>query len=313
MSVHISKVPTTVPATAPAEFDTFLAALRQREASEFTITAYRRDLQQFARWFSETLDQPFSVMAVTPTDVRDFRGYLRERLNQKPASINRKLAALRSFFRWAIDAELRLDSPVVTVKDVREEPRAPRWFVKRDVDRLLREIEANAKPATKARDLAIAQVLRHTGLRVGELVRIRLRDLTLSDRKGSLRVFGKGAKERQIPLNQTVRAALAVYLAGRRQRPEAEQAPELFLGQRGPLAAHAVEKIIRKYAERAGLDSFTPHSLRHSFAKRLLDAGEDLVTVQTLLGHERLDTTARYTHPGARDLEEAVGKLDDEA
>jgi integrase/recombinase XerC len=290
-------------------FDAFLAALRLRDSSEFTITAYRRDLVQFARWFTDSLDQPFTVMAVTPTDVRDFRSYLRDRLNQKPASINRKLAALRSFFRWATLAELRLDSPVATVKDVREERQAPRWFLKRDVDRLLREIEANAKPSTRARDLAIVQVLRHTGLRVGELVRIRLRDLTLSDRKGAVRVFGKGAKERMVPLNQTVRAALAVYLAVRRHRPEAE----LFLGQRGPLAAHAVEKIVRKYALRAALEDFSPHSLRHSFAKRLLDAGEDLVTVKTLLGHERLDTTARYTHPGALDLEEAVGKLDDEA
>jgi len=79
-----------------------------------------------------------------------------------------------------------------------------------------------------------------------------------------------------------------------------------------PEAVRIVEKLIAKYAQRAGLDGFSPHSLRHSFAKRLLDAGEDLVTVQSLLGHERLDTTARYTQPGARDLEEAVGRLDEE-
>jgi integrase/recombinase XerD len=244
--------------------------------------------------------------------VRDFRTALRDTQHRAPATINRKLAALRSYFQWAITTGLRADSPVVTVKDIREEPRRPRWFLKRDLDRLLRELDAAAKLASKVRDHAIVLTLRHTGIRVGELVTLRLRDVTLSDRKGTVRVLGKGAKERLIPLNQTVRGALAAYMAVRRERPDSSQYGELFLGQRGPLDNQAVEKLIRKYAARAGLDAFTPHSLRHSFAKSLLDAVEDLVTVQTLLGHERLDTTARYTHPDARDLDEAVGRLDEE-
>src|SRR5207244_13517521 len=106
--------------------------------------------------------------------------------------------------------------------------------------------------------------------------------------------------------------ALAAYLAVRRARTDSSDYRELFLGQRGPLTRQAVEKLIDKYAQRASLEAFSPHSLRHSFAKSLLDAGEDLVTVQTLLGHERPDTTARYTQPGARDLEVAVGRLDEE-
>src|SRR5262249_55905376 len=84
---------------------------------------------------------------------------------------------------------------------------------------------------------------------------------------------------------------------------------ELFLGQRGPLSAHGVEALVAKYARRAGLPDLRPHALRHSFAKHLLDAGEDLVTVQALLGHSNLNTTARYTKPGVRDLEGAVGRL----
>jgi integrase/recombinase XerC len=301
----------SVPVPSP-ELDAFLTALRQREASEHTIAAYRRDLTGFAAWFAEHVGSPCTVSAVTPTDVRDFRTFLRDREHRTPATVNRKLAALRSFFVWALAAGLRTDSPLTTVKDVREEPRRPRWFVKRDLDRLLRELEAAAKPSAKVRDRAIVLTLRHTGIRVGELIALEVRDLTLSERKGSLRVVGKGGKERRIPLNQTVRAALGAYLAVRRQRPDANQYTELFLGQRGPLNRQAVEKLIRKYANRAGLEAFSPHSLRHSFAKQLLDDGEDVVTVSALLGHERLDTTARYTHPGARDLEEAVGRLDEE-
>lgn len=294
------------------EIAVFLTELRRREASEHTVAAYRRDLTAFAAWFAAHVGQDFAIAAVTPTDVRDFRAHLREAQHRKPATINRKLAALRSFFQWAIAVDLRADTPLATVKDVREEPRAPRWFPKRDLDRLGREIEAAAKPRVRARDLAVVALLRHTGLRVGELCRLRLRDVTLAERKGSLRVLGKGAKERTIPLNRTVRAALSAYLDARRQRPDAARYEEVFLGQRGPLTPHAVEKLVRKYARRARLDAFSPHSLRHSFAKSLLDAGEDLVTVRTLLGHERLDTTARYTHPGARDLEDAVGRLDEE-
>src|SRR5207253_10834426 len=107
------------------------------------------------------------------------------------------------YFQWAITTGRRADSPVASVKDVREEPRRPRWFVKRDLDRLLRELEAAAKPSVRVRDRALLLLLRHTGLRVGELVSLRLRDVALSDRKVSLRVVGTGAKERSIPLNQT--------------------------------------------------------------------------------------------------------------
>jgi integrase/recombinase XerC len=305
----------TTTATPPAAFpdlEAFLAALRGREASAHTLAAYRRDLTGFAAWFEGHVGTPCTLATITPTDVRDFRAQLRDREHRAPATVNRKLAALRSYFQWAITTGRRADSPVAPVKDVREEPRRPRWFVKRDLDRLLRELEAAAKPSVRVRDRAILLLLRHTGLRVGELVSLRVRDVALSERKGQLRVVGKGAKERTIPLNQTVRSALAAYLAVRRERPDASDESALFLGQRGPLNRQAVEKLVQKYAQRAGLEGFSPHSLRHSFAKSLLDAGEDLVTVQTLLGHERLDTTARYTQPGAHDLEEAVGRLDEE-
>jgi len=132
---------------------------------------------------------------------------------------------------------------------------------------------------------------------------------TLGQRGGQLRVRGKGNKERIVPLNHEVRHALAAWLATRAERPDTNEYEEVFLGQRGPLSTHGIEVLVTKYAARAGLPTLRPHALRHSFAKHLLDAGEDLVTVQTLLGHSNLNTTARYTQPGARDLEEAVGRL----
>jgi site-specific recombinase XerD len=221
-----------------------------------------------------------------------------------PATITRRLAALRKFCQWAISQDLLSENPADGVKGIASIPRAPKWLEKRDVDRLLRACER----AGNKRDLAILSVLRHTGIRVSELCALQTGDISLSERKGELVVrSGKGAKHRVIPLNLDVRKALAAYI---QVRPRLG-IPQLFIGQRGNrLTPLGVEKIVRKYGYQAGLQEVTPHTLRHSFGKHSLDAGVDLVTVSTLLGHQRLETTAIYTTPSRRDLEQAVSKLE---
>ncbi|MDQ5851425.1 MAG: tyrosine-type recombinase/integrase [Chloroflexota bacterium] len=186
-------------------------------------------------------------------------------------------------------------------------PLTPKSLPKRDLDRLLRAAEQDGNK----RNLAILLTLRHTGLRVGELCNLRLSDIAISERKGSLVVrSGKGDKDRTVPLNNDVRQALSAYVAVR----PAASTDFLFIGQRGqPLQSDAVQLIVRKYARRAGLSEVTPHILRHSFAKQVLDAGADLATVSRLLGHERLETTAIYTQPTALDLEAAVRRLERDA
>ncbi len=252
----------------------------------------------------------FTPEAVTPTDIRAFRDHLVQQGRRKPTTVNRNLAALRAYFAFCKAAGLlREEVPTAGVKRVAEQPAGPRWYLKREVNGLVREVERHARGATRLRDLAIVLVLRHTGLRVGELASLTLPDVRLGERGGQVRVRGKGNKERTIPLNKDARQALAAYLAVRNDREGAEACEEVFLGQRGPLSAHGIEVLVAKYARRAGLPDLRPHALRHSFAKHLLDAGEDLVTVQALLGHTNLNTTARYTKPGARDLEEAVARL----
>lgn len=155
--------------------------------------------------------------------------------------------------------------------------------------------------------MAIIQVLRHTGVRVGELANLRQSDTVLSDRKGQIVVrWGKGGRYREINLNADARRAIREYL---KVRPNAED-DHLFIGQRGQgLSVRAIESVVAKYARLAGLEGVTPHSLRHTFGKHLLDAGEDLVTVAALMGHSRLDTTAIYTRPSRRDIERAVERL----
>jgi site-specific recombinase XerD len=290
----------------PPDIMPFLDDLGRRDLAAKTIAAYRIDVLAFARWFPDSAGEPFSARAVTPTDLRDYKSYLRIVERRQAATLNRRFAALRAFFRWARGAGLITELPTESVRGVPAAPRTPKALAKRDVDRLIREAERHGQP----RNLAILQLLRHTGLRVGELCNLRLDDLTISERRGTLLVrSGKGDKDRTVPLNNDVRRAVTAYLP---VRPLVTD-DHLFVGQRGdPLQPQGVQLVVRKYAQRAGLPDVTPHILRHSFAKQILDAGEDLATVQRLLGHERLETTAIYTQPTARDLEQAVRRLEAE-
>jgi integrase/recombinase XerC len=285
----------------------FLADLVRQDLAAKTIATYKVDLTEFSKWFTSTVGEPFSARAVTPTDLRDYRGYLRTVQRRAAATVNRRFAALRAFFRWAKGKGVIAELPTDDVKGIPILRRAPKSLLKRDIDRILRAAEREGNK----RNLAILLLLRHTGLRVGELCALRVGDILISERKGQVHVHsGKGDKDRTVPLNADVRAALSAYLAVR----PTTAAPALFIGQRGdPLQPQAVQNLVHKYATRAGLTEVTPHVLRHSFAKHLLDAGEDLATVSRLLGHERLETTAIYTQPHERDLEEAVGRLERDA
>jgi integrase/recombinase XerD len=284
----------------------FLEELIRQGMAAKTVTTYQSDLTSFACWFTDSTGEAFAARAVTPTDILDYKAHLRTVQRRQAATVNRRLAALRKFFLWAQATGAVTDLPTATVKGVPSAPRSPKSLQKREVDRLLRE----AEKAGNKRNHAILLLLRHTGLRVGELCNLRLADIRTSERKGSVLVRGKGDKDRTVPLNHDVRAAVDAYLAVR----PATSDDHLFLGQRGePLQTDGVELIVRKLAKRAGLQDVTPHILRHTFAKHVLDAGEDLATVSRLLGHERLETTAIYTEPTARDLEEAVARLERDA
>jgi integrase/recombinase XerC len=285
----------------------FMGGLIRQGMARNTIRSYVRDLLLFAEWFLEhTGRASFQAQAVTPMDIDDYKGFLQRDQQAQPATVNRRLASLRKFFEWAqaTGATRRnRELPTKGVRLVKTQPPTPRWLTPQQVRALIRAVQEHGS----LRDHAIIQLLYNTGVRVDELTSITLADLALSERKGLLTVHGKGGKQRQEPLNVTVRTALTAYLA---ERPEASAA-QLFLGQRGPLTYKGVELLVAKYARIAGLDDVTPHILRHSFAKHLLDSGADLVTVQNLLGHARLQTTTIYTQPGAQDLERAVNRLDE--
>jgi integrase/recombinase XerD len=290
--------------TVPADVTAFLTDLARSEAAPLTVRSYRDSLLGFARWFTGTNGEPFTAAAVTSTDIREFRAHLMSVLRRKPATVNRHLAALRAFGRWARGQRLIAELPTEGVKDVARVRQAPKALSKRDVDRVIKVAERRGKK----RDIAILIVLRHTGVRVRELCALRVGDIDVGERKGTLTVrSGKGAKYRELPLNVDVRRVLVQYLV-QRGHPRPEE--PLFVSQKGgALTTRAVWEQVRNYSRQAGLEDVTPHTFRHSFGKHLLDAGESLVTVAAALGHANLNTTAVYTQPSARDLERALGRL----
>jgi len=222
----------------------------------------------------------------------------------RPATVNRRLEALRRLCRWA-QAEGRLPADVAgAVRPVRtERNRQPAGLSTAEVHALLR-VAGGSGHGHARRDYALVQLLVQTGLRVGEVAALRLADVELRERTGQVRVRdGKGGKARDVPLNASARRALRLYLE---LRPGAPADMPLFLSSRNaPLPVRSIQAILGRLARRAHLDRLpvSPHTLRHTFALNFLRANPGkLVELANLLGHDSLDTTAVYTRPSRDDL-----------
>ena len=281
----------------------FERSLAMRDLSTNTIKAYVRDLKLFAQWVEGTNGDRFTPPAITPIDLREYKSYLLTVQEAKPATINRKLSAISSFCRWSVEQGLTEADPSQNISQVSEVSLAPKWLTKREQYALIRAVQKE----NNSRDLALVMVLLHAGLRVSEVSNLRLPDLKIGQRKGTLTVRqGKGTKYRVVPLNADVRSALSVYLS-RRSPVDHDY---VFVGKRGErLKSWGIQHLVGKYAYNARLESVTPHTLRHTCGKNLLDAGVSLDQVATILGHKNLNTTRIYTTPSEQDLQKAVDRI----
>jgi integrase/recombinase XerC len=223
---------------------------------------------------------------------------------RKPATVNRRLASLSAFGRWAQEGGLLPANPVKGIAAVEEMRPAPKWLDKNQQYALLRAVQEQGR----TRDVALITLMLHTGLRVSEVAALGRADVELSPHQGTLAVRGgKGGKYRMVPLNTDARKALQAYLE---ERSEIRDGDCLFSGQRGePLASPGIYYLVQRYAYVARLEAVTPHTLRHTFGKNLVDAGVSLDRVAQLLGHESVDTTRIYTTPSAQDLQREVEKV----
>ena len=272
--------------------EAFLAYLElERGLSRTTRVSYRQDLTLFAAFLKQR--QIGELTAVRTAHVREFLQSLRER--RSPATVARKLAAVKGLFRFLEGQRTIAKSPTAFIETPRLWRRLPQTLSVEEVNRLLGSIKAEG---LELRNAAMLELLYGAGLRVSELVSLDVGSCNFE--AGFVRCIGKGNKERIVPLGRQATAAIRRYLTVERIRLTAKR-PEgaaLFvnrLGQR--LTRQRVWQVLRRYAK-AGLITKTigPHTLRHSFATHLLERGADLRTVQELLGHANISTTQRYTH-----------------
>lgn len=261
----------------------------EKGGSEHTRRSYRNDIEDFISFLEEE-GIGTDPEKVDHLHIRFYLGKLHQRGASK-ATMARRLASLRTFFRYLKREGIVKRNPAKLVSTPKQPKPIPRSLT---VDEAFRLVEApKGEEVLEARDRAIMELLYSSGLRVSELVGLRRGDLDLS--AGTLRVKGKGKKERMVPVGGKAQEALRRYLALRdRLRPKGDA---LFLNYRGEaLSSRAVAKLLKKYALPLGLSrKVSPHVLRHSFATHLLDGGADLRGIQELLGHSHLSTTQRYT------------------
>jgi integrase/recombinase XerD len=269
------------------DLEGFLALLAATRAAR-TVEAYRRDLTDLA----SRADRPLAD--VTTEEIERYLAELRAE-GRSPATIARRIAAARSFYRHLVLLGRRDDNPAAAVPLPRKARKLPRTLSPSEAERL---IDAAVGTTPRAlRDRAIAELLYGAGLRVGELVGLGKTDVDLEQRL--VRATGKGDKERIVPLGRPAADALRRYVSRGRPHLDRRHRPELFLNaQGGGLTRAGVFLVLRRLAEKAGLEPerVHPHLLRHSFATHLLEGGADLRSVQEMLGHADLSTTELYTH-----------------
>lgn len=281
----------------PPEVEDLLTWLRvERGRSTNTLAAYRRDLTAYVSWLEE---RGLAIESVSEPDVADYVNHLRS-TGRATSSQKRALVAVRSLHRFLAEEQEGRADPAAEV----EMPRVPRGLPKAlsedEVAALLASVVGDEP--TDRRDRAILEVLYGTGLRISELVGLSLNDLDLD--AGLLRAFGKGSKERIVPLGRYAVQALVAWLGdgGRRalepdQWARRDDSEALFLNSRGGrLSRQGAWIVVRKAGEKVGLDGrLSPHVLRHSCATHMVDHGADIRTVQELLGHASISTTQVYT------------------
>jgi len=260
----------------------------ERGLSQNSLAAYRRDINEFRTAFK--LSDEFNIRRKA---VNEYIAGLNDQ-NRKPASIARKISSLRGFYKYLYEHELVHENLFEFARVPRISRYHPDYLTIEEMEKILAQPDVNTVPGI--RDIAILEMLYGTGIRISELINLKLS--AIYDEIGFIKIIGKGGKERLVPYGSQARQATEKYLTEVREKiRETAQTDVLFLSNRNKKFSRVgVWKIIKKYALKAGTGkAVTPHSFRHSFATHMIEGGADLRTIQELLGHASITTTQIYT------------------
>nr|WP_277952463.1 tyrosine recombinase XerC [Staphylococcus hominis] len=267
----------------------------ERNFSDHTLKAYHDDLAQFNQFLEQEL---LNLRTFEYKDARNYLSYLYSN-NLKRTTVSRKISTLRTFYEFWMTQDTSVNNPFIQLVHPKKEQYLPQFFYEEEMEALFNTVSNDVKKGL--RDRVVVELLYATGIRVSELVNIRLMDLDMN--LPGVKVLGKGNKERFVPFGEFCRQSIEQYLE--KFKPlKSKSHPYLIVNMKGdPITERGVRYLLNDVVKRtAGVTEIHPHKLRHTFATHLLNQGADLRTVQSLLGHVNLSTTGKYTHVSNQQL-----------
>lgn len=276
-----------------------------------TIEEYRHAVMSFEHWFQGQTDNEMNLDDVTALDLHDWVAYMRTVERLAPATINKRIAALKVYWAYLVDTGISTLDPTrkLRMKRISNLEQSPRWLTRREQDRLIHTVSKEKNTWKRSRNLALVQTMLQAGLRISEVASLDLQDLDFKRKTLTVRA-GKGGKHRVALMNFDLVKALESWVE---IRGEAE-ALALFISERshGRMTRQGLHYLVRKYMDVCGLEGDSAHALRHSFCRNLIDANQPLQVVAQLAGHESMETTRRYITPSEQDLRRAVESISSE-
>ena len=276
-----------------------LEVLQNRDYSKNSLRAMMFDLKQFSIWYKNVYGEKLDIQRVTTRDIQCFRDDA-QKADKAVSTINRRLVTLKQFFSIAEEVGIIDKNPAHKVKSLSKQSLAPKSLTQKEARKFLKEVELRKN----LRDRVMIELMLGAGLRVSEVVSLKVGNIELSERKGVVHIkHSKANKSRKVPLHKNIRILLEQYLKN------VDTSKALFIGQRGMITSPTLNKIVDKYASKAGI-KVTPHLLRHTFAYNYLNEHTgDIVGLAQLLGHSNINTTAIYTQNRLEDLQEKVENI----
>ena len=260
--------------------------------SKKTIISYENYLELFNKYLKENKIE--NIKKIDYNVIRKYLSYLHDN-KYEASSVSRKISALRSFFKYNIKLNIISNNPMTLISNPKKEKKLPKYLNYEEIERLLNSIEIDTKEGIQER--LIIELLYSTGIRVSELVNIKIKDIKIKENQ--IDILGKGSKERIVLFGEKAKELIKIYLNAYKEFYQGNIANDyLLINKKGKqLSTNKVELIVKDALKKSALKlNISPHTLRHTFATHMLDSGADLKSVQELLGHENLKTTAIYTH-----------------